>query len=190
MRSDREVEEEGPSFEREWKLARGLQEDERRLQSVKVALRAYLRTHPEAWEQHVENIILGMTLFAEYWGLNPSTAGFLILGRRANCDSGEPDLWSNGSVFMGPSEPISIDPSSPILLQQSTVLARAIITPAANTSLIRPTLLVESGSLKTCRAWLRWLESPSLTSKILSTGPQERTPMSRLWIRKRLRGVG
>jgi hypothetical protein len=72
MRSDRDIEEEDPSYEREWKLVRGLQEDEQRLQSVKVALRAYLRKHPEAWEQHVENIVLGMTLFAEYRGLGPS----------------------------------------------------------------------------------------------------------------------
>jgi hypothetical protein len=41
-------------------------------------------------------------------------------GRRPNCDSGEPDLWSNGSVFMGPREPISIDPSPQISLQQTT----------------------------------------------------------------------
>jgi hypothetical protein len=72
MRSDRDVEEEGPSFEREWKLARGLQEDEQRLQSVKVALRAYLQKRPEAWEQYVENIVLGMALSAEYRGLDPS----------------------------------------------------------------------------------------------------------------------
>jgi alkylation response protein AidB-like acyl-CoA dehydrogenase len=72
MRSDREVEEEGRPYERKWKLVRGLQEDEQRLQSVKVALRAYLRMHPEAWEQHAENIVLGMTLFAEYRGLGPS----------------------------------------------------------------------------------------------------------------------
>jgi hypothetical protein len=35
----------------------------------------------------------------------------LMSGRSPYCDSGEPDLWSNGSVFMGPSELISIDPS-------------------------------------------------------------------------------
>ena len=29
-------------------------------------------------------------------------------GRRANCDSGEPDPCSKESVFMGPSAPISI----------------------------------------------------------------------------------
>lgn len=72
MRSDRDVEEEDPSYEREWELVRGLQEDERRMRSVKVALRAYLRTHPEAWEQHVEDIVLGMALSAEYEVLDPS----------------------------------------------------------------------------------------------------------------------
>src|SRR5215211_6137934 len=41
-------------------------------------------------------------------------------GRRPNCDSGEPDLWSNGSVFMEPSKPISIDPSPHIPLQETT----------------------------------------------------------------------
>ena len=41
-------------------------------------------------------------------------------GRRPNCDSGERDLWSNGSVFMEPSKPISIDPSPHIPLQQTT----------------------------------------------------------------------
>src|SRR5215211_3663449 len=41
-------------------------------------------------------------------------------GRRLTSDSGEPDLWSNGSVFMGPREPISIDPSPHIPLQQTT----------------------------------------------------------------------
>jgi hypothetical protein len=44
-------------------------------------------------------------------------------GRRPNCDSGEPDLWSNGSVFEEPSEPISIDPSPHIPLQHTTVKA-------------------------------------------------------------------
>jgi transposase len=44
-------------------------------------------------------------------------------GRRLTSDSGEPDLWSNGSVFMGPREPISIDPSPHIPLQQTTVKA-------------------------------------------------------------------
>jgi hypothetical protein len=72
MRSVRDVEEEVPPYEREWELVRGLRQNEQRLQSVKVALRAYLRTHPEAWEQHVENIVLGMTLFAEYGRLYPS----------------------------------------------------------------------------------------------------------------------
>jgi hypothetical protein len=41
-------------------------------------------------------------------------------GSRPDCDSGEPDLWSNGSVIMGPREPISIDPSLHIPLQQTT----------------------------------------------------------------------
>jgi DNA-binding response OmpR family regulator len=47
----------------------------------------------------------------------------LMSGRRPNCDSGKPDLWSNGSVFTEPSEPISIDPSPHIPLQQTTVRA-------------------------------------------------------------------
>jgi hypothetical protein len=72
MRSDRDIKEEGPSYEREWELDRGLQEDEQRLQSVKVALRTYLRKHPEAWEQRVEDIVLGMALFADYERLDPS----------------------------------------------------------------------------------------------------------------------
>src|SRR5215211_9392553 len=46
----------------------------------------------------------------------------LMSGRRPNCDSGKPDLWSNGSVFMGPREPISIDPCPHILLQQTTAM--------------------------------------------------------------------
>src|SRR5215213_8690481 len=46
--------------------------------------------------------------------------GLLMSGRRLTSDSGEPDLWSNGSVFMGPREPISIDPSPHIPLQQTT----------------------------------------------------------------------
>jgi hypothetical protein len=41
-------------------------------------------------------------------------------GRRSNCDSGEPDLCSNGSVLEEPCEPISIDPSPHILLQPTT----------------------------------------------------------------------
>ena len=41
-------------------------------------------------------------------------------GRRPNYDLGEPDLWSNGSVFMGQCEPISIDPGPHIPLQQTT----------------------------------------------------------------------
>jgi hypothetical protein len=49
--------------------------------------------------------------------------GLLMSGRRPNCDPGEPNLWSNGSVFMGPREPISIDPSPHILLQQTTAMA-------------------------------------------------------------------
>jgi hypothetical protein len=48
--------------------------------------------------------------------------GLLMSGRRPKSDSGEPDLWSNGSVFMEPSEPISIDPSPHIPLQQTTVI--------------------------------------------------------------------
>src|SRR5215213_2659390 len=52
------------------------------------------------------------------------TGGLLMSGRRLTSDSGEPDLWSNGSVFMGPREPISIDPSPHIPLQQTT--ARAV----------------------------------------------------------------
>lgn len=72
MRSDRDVEEEDRPYERERELVRGLREDEQRMRSVKVALRAYLRKHPEAWEQHVENIVLGMALSAEYEGLDPS----------------------------------------------------------------------------------------------------------------------
>jgi hypothetical protein len=44
----------------------------------------------------------------------------LMSGRSANCDSGEPDPWSKESVFMGPSAPISIDPSLHIQLQQTT----------------------------------------------------------------------
>src|SRR5215210_2071626 len=46
--------------------------------------------------------------------------GLLMSGRRPNSDSGEPDLWSNGSVFMGSKEPISVDPSPQIPLQQTT----------------------------------------------------------------------
>jgi hypothetical protein len=51
------------------------------------------------------------------------TGGLLMSGRRLNCRSGEPDLWSYGSVFMGPREPISFDPSPHIPLQQTTVTA-------------------------------------------------------------------
>src|SRR5215212_10386429 len=50
--------------------------------------------------------------------------GLLMSGRRLTSDSGEPDLWSNGSVFMGPREPISIDPSPHIPLQQTTARRR------------------------------------------------------------------
>jgi hypothetical protein len=46
--------------------------------------------------------------------------GLLMSGRRASCDSGEPDPWSKESVFMGPSAPVSIDPSLHIQLQQTT----------------------------------------------------------------------
>jgi len=72
MRSVNNAEEEGPPYEREWELVRGLQEDEQRVQSVKVALRAYLRKHSEAWEQRVDDIVLGMALSAAYEGLDPS----------------------------------------------------------------------------------------------------------------------
>jgi DNA-binding response OmpR family regulator len=51
------------------------------------------------------------------------SSGLLMSVRRLNCDSGKPDLWSNGSVFMGPREYISIDPSPHIPLQQTTVRA-------------------------------------------------------------------
>jgi hypothetical protein len=50
--------------------------------------------------------------------------GLLMSGRRANCDSGEPDPWSRESVFMRPSGPISIDPSLHIQLQQTTSSSR------------------------------------------------------------------
>src|SRR5215213_11373206 len=53
--------------------------------------------------------------------------GLLMSGRRLTSDSGEPDLWSNGSVFMGPREPISIDPSPHIPLQQTTVMALSLV---------------------------------------------------------------
>src|SRR5215203_7520142 len=51
------------------------------------------------------------------------SGGLLMSGRRPNSDSGEPDLCSNGSVFMGSKEPISVDPSPQIPLQQTTVTA-------------------------------------------------------------------
>src|SRR5215213_12028717 len=54
--------------------------------------------------------------------------GLLMSGRRLTSDSGEPDLWSNGSVFMGPREPISIDPSPHIPLQQTTVTAVVFVS--------------------------------------------------------------
>src|SRR5215217_7267046 len=54
------------------------------------------------------------------------SGGLLMSGRRSTCDSGEPDLWSNGSVFMGSREPISIDPSPHIPLQQTTAMAVVI----------------------------------------------------------------
>src|SRR5215210_855309 len=52
--------------------------------------------------------------------------GLLMSGRRPNSDSGEPDLWSNGSVFMGSKEPISVDPSPQIPLQQTTAKYKQI----------------------------------------------------------------
>ncbi len=52
--------------------------------------------------------------------------GLLMSGRRPNRDSGEPDLWSNRSVFQEPSEPISIDPSPHIPLQQTTVIRNPV----------------------------------------------------------------
>src|SRR5215203_5262058 len=51
------------------------------------------------------------------------SGGLLMSGRRPNSDSGEPDLCSNGSVFMGSKEPISVDPSPQIPLQQTTATA-------------------------------------------------------------------
>ena len=53
---------------------------------------------------------------------NRLIGGLLMSGRRPNSDSGERDLWSNGSVFMGSKEPISVDPSPQIPLQQTTVI--------------------------------------------------------------------
>jgi len=47
----------------------------------------------------------------------------LMSGRRSKSDTGEPDLWSNGSVFEVLREPISIDPSLHISLQQTTLIA-------------------------------------------------------------------
>jgi hypothetical protein len=55
---------------------------------------------------------------------NRYIGGLLMSGRRSNCDSGEPDLWSNGSVFMGQSAPTSIDPSPHIPLQQTTDISK------------------------------------------------------------------
>jgi hypothetical protein len=51
---------------------------------------------------------------------NHSSGGLLMSRRRPTSDSGEPDLWSNGSIFTEPSEPISIDRSPHIPLQQTT----------------------------------------------------------------------
>jgi hypothetical protein len=55
--------------------------------------------------------------------LQAFSGGLLMSGRRSDCDSGEPNLWSNGSVFIEPSASISIDPSPHIPLQQTTVTA-------------------------------------------------------------------
>jgi hypothetical protein len=67
---------------------------------------------------------------SDTWGDYPgrgkrcgTSGGLLMSGRRPNSDSGEPDLWSNGSVFMGSKEPISVDPSPQISLQQTTARA-------------------------------------------------------------------
>jgi hypothetical protein len=37
----------------------------------------------------------------EHMGLKFSSGGLLMWGSRPNCDSGEPDLWPNESVFNG-----------------------------------------------------------------------------------------
>jgi hypothetical protein len=52
------------------------------------------------------------------------SGGLLMSGRRPDCELGDPDLWSKGSVCMGPSKPISIDPSAHIPLQQTTDRSR------------------------------------------------------------------
>ena len=66
-------------------------------------------------------------------GERPFTGGLLMSGRRSTCDSGERDLWSIGSVFMGPREPTSIDPSQHIPLQQTTATAILIrVDPVAS----------------------------------------------------------
>jgi hypothetical protein len=54
------------------------------------------------------------------------SGGLLMSGRRPDCDSGEPDLWSKGSVSMGPNAPISIDPSLHIQLQQTIATADCV----------------------------------------------------------------
>jgi hypothetical protein len=48
------------------------------------------------------------------------SGGLLVSGRRPDWDSEVPDLWSNGSAFMGLSAPISINPSPHIQIQQTT----------------------------------------------------------------------
>ena len=55
--------------------------------------------------------------------ISPTIGCLLMSGRRLNSDSGEPDWWSNGSVFMGSKEPISVDPSPQIPLQQTTAIS-------------------------------------------------------------------
>ena len=62
----------------------------------------------------IGGVSLCTTFRTEHYG------GLLMSERRSDCDWGEPDLWSNGGVFVGPSEPISIDPSLHIPLQQTT----------------------------------------------------------------------
>jgi hypothetical protein len=67
-------------------------------------------------------VFAGMFLCSSksYWPHLAPIGGLLMSRRRSNCDSGELDLWSNGSVFMGPREPISIDLRPHIPLQQTT----------------------------------------------------------------------
>jgi hypothetical protein len=62
------------------------------------------------------------TAWTKRWARRP-TGGLLMSGRRSDCDSGEPNLWSNGSVFIEPSASMSIDPSLHIPLQQTTATA-------------------------------------------------------------------